>query len=40
MVEVTHDLPAGQWDWPLQHNDGIVRLRDYQDRWEIDLGQQ
>lgn len=37
-IEVTHDLPsAGQWDWPLQHNDGVVRLRDLPDHWEIDL---
>jgi len=37
-IEVTHDLPsAGEWDWPLQLNDGVVKLRDLVDRWEIDL---
>ena len=37
-IEITHDLPStGQWDWPLQHNDGVVKLKDLVDRWEIDL---
>jgi hypothetical protein len=32
---MTHSAP--QWDWPLQHNDGIVKVQDLPDRWEVDL---
>jgi hypothetical protein len=24
-IEVSHDWNSEQWDWPLQHNDGIVK---------------
>ena len=25
-IEVTHDWAADQWDWPSQHNDGVVKV--------------
>lgn len=36
-IEVTHEWSAQQWDWPLQHNDGVVRVLDSSDRWEVGL---
>lgn len=25
-IQVSHDWQEGQWDWPLQHNDGVVKV--------------
>ena len=36
-IEVTHEWSGQQWDWPLQHNDGVVRVLDSSDKWEVGL---
>jgi len=36
-IEITHEWTAQQWDWPLQHNDGVVRIHDLPNRWEVGL---
>lgn len=33
-IEITHDA-AEQWDWPLQHNDGVVKVGTPQFRAKI-----
>jgi hypothetical protein len=35
--ESTESAGAKQWDWPLQHNDGVVKVQDLPERWEVDL---
>ncbi|KAI6201075.1 SHSP domain-containing protein [Aphelenchoides besseyi] len=35
-VPITHD-DAKLLDWPLQHNDGVVKVHSTSDRWEIGL---
>ncbi|KAI6214756.1 hypothetical protein M3Y94_00306300 [Aphelenchoides besseyi] len=35
-VPITHD-DAKVLDWPLQHNDGVVKVHSTSDRWEIGL---
>ncbi|KAI1717322.1 hsp20/alpha crystallin family domain-containing protein [Ditylenchus destructor] len=39
-IEVTHNWDAAQWDWPLQHNDGVVKVHNLQDKWEVGLDAQ
>ncbi|KAI1711648.1 hsp20/alpha crystallin family domain-containing protein [Ditylenchus destructor] len=39
-VEVTHNWTADQWDWPLQHADGVVLVNNTNDRWEVELDAQ
>ncbi|KAH7705846.1 HSP-12.2 protein [Aphelenchoides avenae] len=34
-IEVTHDLPAEHWDWPLQHHDGVVKVHDTPEHFEV-----
>jgi hypothetical protein len=36
-IEVTHEWTGQQWDWPLQHNDGIVKVHDLPDKWEVGI---
>uniref|UniRef100_A0A914DL63 SHSP domain-containing protein n=1 Tax=Acrobeloides nanus TaxID=290746 RepID=A0A914DL63_9BILA len=36
-VEVQHNWAADQWDWPLQHNDGVVKVHSTPDKWEVGL---
>ena len=36
-IEVTHNWQGDQWDWPLQHNDGVVKVHSDGNRWEVGL---
>lgn len=36
-VDVTHSWKAEQWDWPLQQNDGVVRLTNTNEKFEVAL---
>ncbi|KAF7629902.1 SHSP domain-containing protein [Meloidogyne graminicola] len=36
-IPISHDESARQWDWPLQHNDGIVKIKENAENWEVDL---
>ncbi|CAD5214990.1 unnamed protein product [Bursaphelenchus okinawaensis] len=36
-VPLTHDWSAENWDWPLQHNDGVVKVHNTSDKWEVGL---
>uniref|UniRef100_A0A915EW99 SHSP domain-containing protein n=1 Tax=Ditylenchus dipsaci TaxID=166011 RepID=A0A915EW99_9BILA len=39
-IEVTHDWTGEQWDWPLQHNDGVVKVQNLGNKWEVGLDAQ
>lgn len=34
-VEVAHNWEAKVWDWPLQHNDGVVKLINTSQKFEV-----
>uniref|UniRef100_A0AC34RFT1 SHSP domain-containing protein n=1 Tax=Panagrolaimus sp. JU765 TaxID=591449 RepID=A0AC34RFT1_9BILA len=36
-IEITHNWDAKQWDWPLQHNDGVVRVINTPQKFEVGL---
>uniref|UniRef100_A0A0N5AJ79 SHSP domain-containing protein n=1 Tax=Syphacia muris TaxID=451379 RepID=A0A0N5AJ79_9BILA len=36
-VDVAHSWKAEQWDWPLQQNDGVVRLTNTNEKFEVAL---
>uniref|UniRef100_A0AC35FXJ0 SHSP domain-containing protein n=1 Tax=Panagrolaimus sp. PS1159 TaxID=55785 RepID=A0AC35FXJ0_9BILA len=36
-VEVSHNWNAEQWDWPLQHNDGVVKVNNTAEKFEVGL---
>jgi len=36
-IEVQHNWAANQWDWPLQHHDGVVHVHNDKDRFEVGL---
>ncbi|VDN34334.1 unnamed protein product [Gongylonema pulchrum] len=36
-VELTHNWSADHWDWPLQHNDDVVRVNNTKDKFEVAL---
>ncbi|KAL3097156.1 hypothetical protein niasHT_029479 [Heterodera trifolii] len=37
VIDLTHEWSADLWDWPLQHKDGVVRVHNGHDRWEVGL---
>ncbi|KAI6241660.1 Heat shock protein Hsp-12.2 [Aphelenchoides fujianensis] len=36
-VQVEHNWSADQFDWPLQHNDGVVSVQNSGDKWSVGL---
>ncbi len=36
-VQVEHDWHEKVWDWPLQHNDGVVKVVDTPTKFEVGL---
>lgn len=36
-VELTHNWSADHWDWPLQHNDDVIRVTNTKDKFEVGL---
>jgi len=36
-IQVEHNWQAKEWDWPLQHNDGVVKVHDTKDKFEVGL---
>uniref|UniRef100_A0A914WAC9 SHSP domain-containing protein n=1 Tax=Plectus sambesii TaxID=2011161 RepID=A0A914WAC9_9BILA len=34
-VPLGHDWTGAQWDWPLQHNDGVVKMVNHKDLFEV-----
>uniref|UniRef100_A0A7E5A123 SHSP domain-containing protein n=1 Tax=Panagrellus redivivus TaxID=6233 RepID=A0A7E5A123_PANRE len=36
-VEVSHSWNANNWDWPLQHHDGVVKVNNTDEKFEVGL---
>uniref|UniRef100_A0AC34G411 SHSP domain-containing protein n=1 Tax=Panagrolaimus sp. ES5 TaxID=591445 RepID=A0AC34G411_9BILA len=36
-IPLEHDWVGETWDWPLQHNDGVVRVTNNTDKFEVGL---
>ena len=36
-VELTHDWSANMWDWPMQHADGVVKVHNSKELFEVGL---
>lgn len=35
VIPLGHDWVGEQWDWPLQHNDGVVKMVNTKDKFEV-----
>jgi len=36
-IQVDHNWAANQWDWPMQHHDGVVHVRNDANVFEVGL---
>lgn len=36
-IDVQHNFTADQWDWPLQHNDDVVKVTNTADTFSVGL---
>uniref|UniRef100_A0A914DNJ3 SHSP domain-containing protein n=1 Tax=Acrobeloides nanus TaxID=290746 RepID=A0A914DNJ3_9BILA len=36
-VPISHDWVGETWDWPLQHNDGVVKVLNTKEKFEVGL---
>jgi crystallin alpha B len=36
-VAFTHDWSKEMWDWPMQHHDGVVKVHNTKDLFEVGL---
>jgi len=36
-IEVQHNWGTNQWDWPLQHHDGVVHVHNDKNCFEVSL---
>uniref|UniRef100_A0A0R3RIA1 SHSP domain-containing protein n=1 Tax=Elaeophora elaphi TaxID=1147741 RepID=A0A0R3RIA1_9BILA len=37
MMELTHNWSSEQWDWPLQHNDEVIKVINTNEKFEVGL---
>jgi len=37
LIPVGHEWTADKWDWPIQHNDGVVHVHNTPDKFEVGL---
>ena len=36
-IDTTHNWSADQWEWPMQHHDGVVRVHNSPHHFEVGL---
>ena len=36
-IPIGHDWVGETWDWPLQHNDGVVKVTNTPEKFEVGL---
>ncbi len=37
VIPMTHDFEGKEWDWPMQHDDGVVKMINTDDQFEVHL---